>query len=46
MAVKDALLTLLVNNRERDLSGEEAAAALHVTRAAVWKAVRALEEEG
>lgn len=46
MAVRDTLLTLLENNRGRYLSGEEVAASLHVTRAAVWKAVRALEEEG
>ncbi|MEA4823951.1 MAG: biotin--[acetyl-CoA-carboxylase] ligase [Clostridiaceae bacterium] len=46
MAVRDTLLTLLENNRDRYLSGEEVAASLHVTRAAVWKAVKALEEDG
>ena len=46
MAVKDPLLTLLEERRGSYLSGEEIAGKLGVTRASVWKAVKALRQEG
>lgn len=46
MTTKDNLLRLLENNRECYVSGERLAEALGVSRNAVWKAVRALREEG
>lgn len=46
MKVKEALLNILEQNRGKSCSGEELASQLGVTRAAVWKAVKALEEDG
>lgn len=46
MSVKNELLKLLEANRDKDLSGEQIAKRLKVTRAAVWKAVQALEKDG
>lgn len=46
MSVKKEVLTLLEANRYRDLSGQDIAELLGVTRAAVWKAVKALKDEG
>ena len=46
MGVKTELLSILEANRERDLSGEEIAGQLGVSRTSVWKAVKALREEG
>ncbi len=46
MSVKTKLLSILEANREVDVSGEELAKQLGVTRTSVWKAVRALREEG
>ena len=46
MSVKTELLSILEANREKDLSGEEIANRLGVSRTSVWKAVRALKEEG
>ena len=46
MTTKEKLLTLLENRRGSFVSGEEAAQELSVTRAAIWKAVRALCQEG
>lgn len=46
MAVKQELLALLEQHRDTSLSGEELARRLGVTRAAVWKAVKQLKEEG
>ena len=46
MTTQEKLLDLLTRDPERFLSGEDAAARLGVTRAAVWKAVRGLEEAG
>ena len=46
MTTKEKFLTLLENRRGSFVSGEEAAKALSVTRAAVWKAVKALGQEG
>ncbi|MCD7867776.1 MAG: biotin--[acetyl-CoA-carboxylase] ligase [Clostridiales bacterium] len=46
MTVKSGLLELLEAHRDTAVSGEAAAAELGCTRAAVWKAVKALREEG
>lgn len=46
MSVKTELLAILEANREKDLSGEEIANQLGVSRTAVWKAVKSLKEEG
>lgn len=46
MSVKTELLSILEANRERDLSGEEIAGRLGVSRTAVWKAVKSLKQEG
>ena len=45
-STKDALLRLLEERRGQSLSGEEAAKTLGITRSAVWKAVKALEQDG
>ena len=46
MSTKEKLLELLEENREEYLSGEELAGTLAVSRAAVWKAVKSLQQEG
>ena len=46
MATKERLLSVLESSRGAYLSGEELARRLDVSRAAVWKAVKALREEG
>lgn len=46
MSVKTELLSILEAGREQDLSGEEIASQLGVSRTSVWKAVKALREEG
>ena len=46
MITKEKLLELLDENREEYLSGEELAGTLAVSRAAVWKAVKSLQQEG
>ena len=46
MTTKERLLELLEENREEYLSGEELAGTLAVSRAAVWKAVKSLQQEG
>ena len=46
MSVKTKVLMLLEANRDCDLSGQDIAGQLGVTRAAVWKAVKALKDEG
>ena len=46
MATKDEVLRLLQENSEVYISGQEMAETLHVTRAAVWKAIKSLEKEG
>ena len=46
MAIKNSLIELLENNRGRYLSGEQVAMKLGVTRAAVWKNIKVLKEEG
>ena len=46
MPVKDFILKKLEEHRGTPLSGEELAGMLSVSRAAVWKAVRALQQAG
>ncbi len=46
MSSKDTILRLLEENRGRYLSGNELSEQLGISRTAVWKAVRQLEEEG
>lgn len=46
MTVKSKLLELLEQHKGETLSGEAIAAQLACTRAAVWKAVKSLREEG
>ena len=46
MSVKEELLRLLEQRRGEDLSGEQLARELGVSRSAVWKAVGSLKEEG
>ena len=46
VTTKEKLLALLENNKETFFSGEEIARTLQVSRAAVWKAVNALREDG
>ena len=46
MALKDELLREFSLHPLTAVSGEELASRYHVSRAAVWKAVRALKHEG
>lgn len=46
MSTKQALLAMLEESRGDTISGEAVATKLGVSRAAVWKAVRSLEEDG
>ncbi len=46
MTLKEQVLLLLENQRESFLSGQEIARQLFVTRASVWKAVKALQKDG
>ncbi|MCL1808029.1 MAG: biotin--[acetyl-CoA-carboxylase] ligase [Oscillospiraceae bacterium] len=46
MSTKEKLLLILEQNRHRDVSGEELASTLGVTRAAIWKTVGSLERDG
>ena len=46
MTVKDSVLEALQNNRDRYISGEDLSGQLGVSRAAVYKAVKALRSEG
>lgn len=46
MSVKTELVKILESNRACDLSGQELAEQLGVSRAAIWKAVNALRQEG
>ena len=46
VTTKEKLLALLEENKEMFFSGEEIARTLQVSRAAVWKAVNALREDG
>ena len=44
--MRDAILTLLLEAGEKDISGEKICEQLGVTRAAVWKHIKALREDG
>ena len=46
MTVKSRLLEILEKEKGKTLSGEKLAEELHCTRAAIWKAVKSLREEG
>ena len=46
MTTKQRILALLEQNRGTPLSGEMLAAQLHLSRTAVWKAVKDLQKEG
>ncbi len=46
MDVKDQVLSVLENNRDRYVSGEELAKSMYVSRNAVWKAIKQLRAEG
>lgn len=46
MALKDSILKILEENRDESLSGEELAKRLSVSRAAIWKNIKSLREEG
>ena len=46
MTVKSRLLELLEQNKGEIMSGEWLAGELECTRAAIWKAVKSLREEG
>ena len=46
MALKDEILAILESNRNQAVSGQELAEKLSVTRAAVWKAVKSLKDDG
>ena len=46
MSVKEEVVTLFEKNRGTTLSGEEIADRLGVSRTAVWKAIRNLQQEG
>lgn len=46
MSVKESVLEALQNNRDRYISGEDLSGQLGVSRAAVYKAVKALRGEG
>lgn len=46
MKTKDKVLELLVNNAGQFVSGQEIAEKLYVTRASVWKAIKALRAAG
>ena len=46
MAVRDEIIKTLEENRGTYLSGEQLAKKLSVSRAAVWKAIRKLQEDG
>ncbi|MCH5204755.1 MAG: biotin--[acetyl-CoA-carboxylase] ligase [Oscillospiraceae bacterium] len=46
MTIKDQLYGILEENRGKFISGEDIAKQLYCTRGAVWKAIKALKEEG
>ena len=46
MATKDKVLTLLTDSKEQVISGEALARQCGVSRAAVWKAITALRNQG
>lgn len=46
MTVRDSVLEIFEKNKGKNLSGEEIAKSLGVSRASVWKAVQSLRSEG
>lgn len=46
MPLKQSVLQILESNRSNFISGEQIASELAVSRAAIWKAIKALESEG
>lgn len=46
MSVKESVLKILEENRDRSISGEELAKYLSVSRTAIWKAIKSLRGEG
>ena len=46
LAIKEQVLRFLWQHRQEDVSGQQLAEALGVSRAAVWKAVETLRQEG
>lgn len=46
MTVREQVYLLLEKNRDKSISGEEIATQLNVSRTSIWKAVKALSEEG
>jgi BirA family biotin operon repressor/biotin-[acetyl-CoA-carboxylase] ligase len=46
MSTKSDVLAILERNRDRDVSGQELAESLGVSRTAVWKAIKAIREDG
>lgn len=46
MSIKDQLLDILEHNRENYISGQELAEGLNVSRNAIWKNIKKLQEEG
>lgn len=46
MGIKDQLLDILEHNRENYISGQELADGLNVSRNAIWKNIKKLQEEG
>ena len=46
MSVKQNVIALLEENRSKVISGQELANQLYVSRAAIWKAIKTLKEEG
>ena len=46
MLIKDKVLLLLEENKNKPLSGEELADTLGCTRAAIWKAIKSLQSNG
>lgn len=46
MSTKQKLLKTLEENREITISGEQLASIMNVSRSAIWKAIKALKEEG
>ncbi len=46
MSTKEEILAILKKNGTRFTSGQEMASSLYMTRAAVWKGIKALEKEG
>lgn len=46
MTTKEEILTILEAHKGKNLSGSRIAEEIHVTRSAVWKGIKALQDEG